>query len=376
MWIRRRRRPPPWWPGNEPWPMQPAGYRWRAGRGAFFRRIALLVVVLLTSGVGGAIALVWSAAARFGIVAASPAGAIVVIAGAMLGALVTAAIILVGGMRALGRPLAAVMDAAARVAEGDYAVRLNEHGAPPLRALARAFNTMTGRLADNDRLRRELMADVAHELRTPLTVVQGRLEGLLDGVYLRDDRQLGELLEETRILSRLIDDLRTLALSEAGTLTLQQEPTDVGALAADAVRAAEGEAAARGVTLAVAADADLPTADVDPVRIREVIGNLLTNAIRHTPRGGSIDVAVRTASAAIEVDVRDTGEGMTADDLAQAFDRFHKGGASRGSGLGLTIARNLVRAHGGEISLASAPGRGTTVSVTLPLARGGGSAGL
>jgi signal transduction histidine kinase len=349
--------------------MRPAGYRWRAGRGAFFRRIALLVVVLLTSGVGGVIALVWSAAARFGIVAASPAGAIVVIGGAMLGALATAALILVGGMRALGRPLAAVMDAAARVADGDYAVRVNEHGAPALRALARAFNTMTGRLADNDRLRRELMADVAHELRTPLTVVQGRLEGLLDGVYPRDDRQLGELLEETRILSRLIDDLRTLALTEAGTLTLQREPTDVGALASEAVRAASGEAAARGVTLAVAADADLPTVDVDPVRIREVIGNLLTNAIRHTPRGGSIAVAVRMPSAAVEIEVRDTGEGMSADDLAHAFDRFHKGGASRGSGLGLTIARNLVRAHGGEISLASASGSGTTVTVTLPLAR-------
>src|SRR5262249_30002731 len=210
---------------------------------------------------------------------------------------------------------------------------------------------MTGRLADHDRLRRELMADVAHELRTPLTVVQGRLEGLLDGVYPRDDRQLDELLEETRILSRLIDDLRTLALSEAGTLTLQKEPADVGALAADAVRAASDEASTRGIAIAVDAPAGLATLDVDPVRIREVIGNLLANAIRHTPAAGSIDVRVRQLPAAVGIEVRDTGEGMTADDLAHAFDRFHKGTASRGSGLGLTIARNLVVAHGGPITL-------------------------
>lgn len=362
----RHRRPPLWWPANEPWPIQRSGQPWRAGRVRFFRRIALLALLVLMSGVGGAIALVWTVASRFGIVAASPAGALVVIAGAMLGALATAALIVAGGVRLLGRPLAAVMDAAARVADGDYGVRVGEQGAPPLRALARAFNTMTGRLADHDRLRRELMADVAHELRTPLTVVQGRLEGLLDGVYPRDDRQLDELLEETRILSRLIDDLRTLALSEAGTLTLQKEPADVGALAADAVRAASDEASTRGIAIAVDAPAGLATLDVDPVRIREVIGNLLANAIRHTPAAGSIDVRVRQLPAAVGIEVRDTGEGMTADDLAHAFDRFHKGTASRGSGLGLTIARNLVVAHGGQITLRSEPGRGTTATVTLP----------
>jgi signal transduction histidine kinase len=348
--------------------MAQAGHPWRTGRARFFKRIALLAIVVLMTGVGGAIALVWAAAARFGIVASSPAGAIVVIGGAMLGALFTAALIIVGGMRLLGRPLSAVMDAAARVADGDYAVRIGEHGAPPLRALARAFNTMTGRLADHDRLRRDLMADVAHELRTPLTVVQGRLEGLLDGVYPRDDRQLGELLEETRILSRLIDDLRTLALTEGGTLTLQKEPADVTSLAADAVRAAGGEASARGITIAVVAPTGPASLDVDPVRIREVIGNLLTNAIRHTPPGGSIELHVRQTSGAVEIEVRDTGEGMTADDLAHAFDRFHKGRASRGSGLGLTIARNLAVAHGGQITLRSDAGRGTTATVTLPAA--------
>src|SRR4029079_18590966 len=216
-----------------------------------------------------------------------------------------------------------------------------------------AFNTMTTRLADHDRLRRDLMADVAHELRTPLTGIQGRLEGLLDGVYPRDDRQIGELLDETRILSRLIDDLRTLALAEAGTLTLEKEAADVGALAADAVRAVASEASARSVAAVADAASRLPLIDVGPVRIREVIGNLLTNALRHTPAGGLVRVRVRERAGTIEIEVRDTGEGMSPDDLAHAFDRFHKGRASRGAGLGLTIARNLVRAHGGEITIAS-----------------------
>jgi two-component system sensor histidine kinase BaeS len=368
MRMRRRRRPPPWWPENEPWPMQAGRHRWSPGRARLFRRLAMLAMLVLLGGVGTAIALAGMVAARFGIVAGSPAGAIVVIAGAMLGAFCTAALILTGGMRLFGRPLADVMDAAARVADGDYAVRVAERGAPQLRGLARAFNTMTMRLADHDRLRRDLMADIAHELRTPLTVIQGRLEGLLDGVYPRDERQLGELLDETRILSRLIDDLRTLALSEAGTLTLQKEPADIGALATDAVRAVAAQASARGVTIVADAPPGLAAVEVDPVRVREVIGNLLANALRHTPGGGSIDVSVRQIAETIEIEVRDTGEGMTPDDLAHAFDRFHKGAASRGSGLGLTIARNLVRAHGGDVALATELGRGTTVRVSLPCA--------
>jgi len=368
MRMRPRRGPPPWWPANEPWPMQPGRHRWPPARARFFRRMAMLAMLVLLGGVASAIAVVWTVAARFGIVAGSPAGAIVVIAGAMFGALCTAALILTGGMRLFGRPLGDVMDAAARVADGDYAVRVTERGAPQLRGLARAFNTMTTRLADHDRLRRDLMADVAHELRTPLTVIQGRLEGLLDGVYPRDDRQIGELLDETRILSRLIDDLRTLALAEAGTLTLQKEAADVGALAVDAVRAVASEASARRVAVAADPAPGLPLIEVDPVRIREVIGNLLTNALRHTAAGGSVFVRVREVAETIEIEVRDTGEGMNPDDLAHAFDRFHKGHGSRGAGLGLTISRNLVRAHGGEIAITSQPGQGTSVVVGLPFA--------
>jgi len=310
----------------------------------FFRRFAWLAAAVLTLSVSGAIA------------------------GVMTGAVVTAvALALAGMMRRVGMPLGAVMEAADQVAAGDYSVRVVEHGPPSIRALARAFNTMTGRLQNHDRLRRDLMADVAHELRTPLTVMQGRLEGLLDGVYPRDDRQLGELLEETRVLSRLIEDLRTLSLSESGALKLQKELTDLAGLARDAVEAFAGEATARNVRLEVDAPADLAPLAIDPVRVREVLMNLLTNALRHTPPGGSVGVRMTAAPGdGISVVVRDTGSGMTSEEIERAFDRFHKGPDSPGSGLGLTIARSLVAAHGGEIHASSEPGRGTAMTFTLP----------
>jgi len=312
------------------------------------------------------VAMVWLAVRNLAASGGSSIGAAITIV--VLGA-IPVALALVLAVRHVGLPFGTIMEGADRVAAGDYTTRVPEHGPPPMRALARAFNTMTERLQNHDRLRRDLMADVAHELRTPLTVIQGKLEGLLDGVYPPDQRQLGVLVEETHVLSRLIEDLRTVALSEGGALKLLKESADVDALARDVVHAFEGEAGERGVTLRMAAPEHLPPIAVDPVRIREVLSNLLANALRHTPSGGTVDVRVyesRSSSNAIAVDVRDTGSGMSADEIARAFDRFHKGPASRGSGLGLTIARGLVTAHGGEIRASSAPGAGTTMSFTLP----------
>ena len=325
---------------------------------------------MLATGVVGTVTLVWTAAARLGLVApnTTPASALFVVGGAFVGAAMTAAALL-GTMRRIGRPLDAVMDAAGRVADGDYTVRVAEHGAPPFRALARAFNTMAERLASQDRVRRDLMADLSHELRTPVSILQGKLEGLLDGVYPRDDQQLTALLEETGVLSRLIDDLRTLALSESGALQLQREPTDIADLAREVVDGFAAPALPARVSMTVDEKPDVPSANVDPVRVREVIANLVSNALRHTPAGGSIVVRVAsTSGGAIQIVVEDTGTGMTRDDLAHAFDRFHKGAGSRGSGLGLTIAKSLVAAHGGEIHAASEVGKGTTITVRLPSA--------
>ena len=321
---------------------------------------------MLLCAVSGMLTLAWLAATGLGIVS-SQRGVAPILLGTVLVGGVAAIAVLAGVLRRVGAPLAAVMEAADHVAGGDYSVRVAERGPLPLRGLARAFNAMTARLQNHDRQRRDLMADVAHELRTPLTVMQGKLEGLLDGVYPRDDGQLEALLEETHVLSRLVEDLRTVALSESGALKLQKELTDPGGLARDVAGALAGDAAAGDVTLEVDAAADLPPIVIDPVRIREVLTNLLSNALRHTRPGGSVAVRVAAApSGGISVEVRDTGTGMTPDDVARAFDRFYKGPESRGSGLGLTIARGLVVAHGGEIHASSEIGRGTTVAFTLP----------
>ncbi|HKH44038.1 MAG TPA: HAMP domain-containing sensor histidine kinase [Thermoanaerobaculia bacterium] len=229
--------------------------------------------------------------------------------------------------------------------------------------LATAFRIVIGRVAgafaEQDRLRRQLMADVAHELRTPLSILQGRIEGLLDGVYPRDETHLTELLDETRHLSRLVADLGTLAHAEAGALELRKEPVDLGDLVRDV-------AASLPRPIAVEVPAELPALEADPVRIRQVLLNLLANALRHTPAEGVIAVEVQAQPQRMLIRVRDTGSGIAPEDLPHLFERFQKGSDSRGSGLGLPIARKLVLAHGGDIGIESVLGEGTEVTVSLP----------
>jgi len=270
-------------------------------------------------------------------------------------------------MGRFGFPLGDMVEAADRVAAGDYTTRAPENGPRWMRTLARAFNSMTSRLEVQDRQRRDLMADIAHELRTPLAVLQGRLEGMVDGVYPRDEAQLTAVLQETHLLTRLVEDLRTLAHTESETLTLQKESTDIGALLHDTVASFAGDAAERGIQLDVDAPADLALVDIDPLRIREVLTNLISNALRHTPEHGRVWVTASGKDEAVNVSVSDNGTGISAADLENIFDRFYKGHGSRGSGLGLTIARNLVVAHGGEIRAESEEGKGTMVRFTLPI---------
>jgi two-component system OmpR family sensor kinase/two-component system sensor histidine kinase BaeS len=274
-----------------------------------------------------------------------------------------------GLMGRFGFPLGAMVEAADRVAAGDYSTRAPERGPRWMRTLARAFNSMTSRLQVQDRQRRDLMADVAHELRTPLAVLQGRLEGMLDGIYPRDERQLGAVLQETRMLARLVEDLRTLAHTESGTLALQKESTDLAILLNDTAASFAAEATERHVQLDVEAPASLPLVDIDPVRVREVLTNLISNALRHTSENGRVSVSAAAQPDAIVVAVSDNGGGIPAEDLPRIFDRFYKGHGSRGSGLGLTIARNLVVAHGGEMRAEIAEGKGTTMTFTLPFVR-------
>lgn len=352
---------PPWWPENQAWP--PRDHRsWRRGRTRFLRGAGCLFLLVLTlSGVGvSTIVRLVSERAWQG---AWPA---TIAFGAPLLALVIIMLAFIALMRRVGVPASDLVGAANRVADGEYSVRVIERGPPFLRSYTRAFNSMVARLQSQDALRRQLMADVAHELRTPLSVIQGRLEGLLDGVYPRDDERLRLVLEETRVLGRLIEDVRTLAHSESGTLALQCEPTDVSVLAADVVRSLSAHAEENGVRLEARAAADLPLVDLDPLRIREVLTNVVTNAIRHTPRGGRIVLEANAEDGGLRMVVTDTGSGIAAADLPHVFERFYKGGGSAGSGLGLAIARALVEAHGGEIRAESTPGAGTIIRIHLP----------
>ena len=336
---------------------------WHEMRGRFFWRIGALLMLLSIFACGGLATLFWLLGvidAPHIIPYAERPFRIIPFVFIFIGL-----ILAVRALRRAASPIGDVMEAAGRVAEGDYSVRVAEERGPhEVRALAHAFNSMVARLQADDEQRRNLLADVTHELRTPLTVVQGNLEGLLDGIYPRDDAHLQPILEETRILSRLIDDLRTLALAESGALVLQKEPTDLAMLVSETV--AFFQAQADEVELSADAEPGL-VLEVDPERIRQVLENLIANALRYTPRGGTIRVRCFAEGAHAKVSVSDTGAGIPSDKLPHIFDRFYKSRDSRGSGLGLAIAKNLVMAHGGEISAQSALDKGTTIHFTLPL---------
>jgi signal transduction histidine kinase len=348
---RRFRRPPPhWWPEGEAWPPADPHRQWRRRRTFFLRRLVFAAgSVWLISALSGA--------AIFG----RRGGAGIFIALVMFAAV--SAIL----FRRVAWPIGDVVAAAHRIAGGDFSARIPPLGPPTLRVVANAFNDMAARLEVQEKQRRELMADVAHELRTPLSVVQGRLEGLVDGVYPADAAHLEPLLDETRVLTRLVEDLRTLSNAESGMLTLQREPTDVGMLVRDAVDAIDDEARRLGVTVTVEDDPAPAPVNVDPVRMRQVVVNLLANAVRHGGSGSSVTARVQAVAGGIAIAVADTGPGIPAEEVPRVFDRFRKRAGSTGSGLGLTIARTLARAHGGDIDVDSRPGAGTTMTVRVPV---------
>jgi two-component system sensor histidine kinase BaeS len=267
--------------------------------------------------------------------------------------------------RRVAAPVADVMEAADRVAGGDYETRVQERGPREVQRLGRAFNEMAERLGTNETRRRQLLADVTHELRTPLSVIQANLEALIDGLYPIDDAHLRPVLDETKVMARLLDDLQTLSTAEAGVLTLHREPTAPGLLIDAAVQAFTAQAEEAGVHLERRAADTLPDVEVDRLRIGEVLSNLLSNALRHTPAAGGIVVEARATEDGVEFSISDTGTGIAQEDLSHVFDRFSRAPDSPGAGLGLTIARTLVEAPGGQIRAESGPG-GTTFVFSLP----------
>jgi signal transduction histidine kinase len=273
-----------------------------------------------------------------------------------------------GSMRRLASPVGNLVEAAGRIEAGDYSVRVAELGPAEVRSMARALNAMSAHLQAAETQRRSFLADVAHELKTPLSIIRGQAEGIADGVYPGDAEHLTPIIDATRTLERLVDDLRTLTLSEAGNLRLQRERVDPGALVRESIAAFRSQAAAAGVTLRDEIAADLPEVDADPLRISGVLSNLLANGLAHTPSGGSLTVTASPSGNFVEIAIHDTGSGIEPELLPRIFDRFVKGPSSHGSGLGLAIARDLITAHGGRITAKSQPGTGTTIRFTLPAA--------
>jgi signal transduction histidine kinase len=273
--------------------------------------------------------------------------------------------------RGITAPLRRLTRATATVAQGDLSVQVPvpSHGGDEIAQLGLAFNQMTAELAHADRLRRDMTADVAHELRTPLTVIQGNLEAILDGVYPADAEHLEPVLRKTQLLHRLVEDLRTLALADAGELALQRTTMDLGALVQRTVEDFRVQAEATDVQLTAEIPAQLPPITADAPRIEQVLGILLDNALRHTPAGGEIEVELRRSDGESRLSVRDTGEGISPQDLPHVFERFYRGRSNLprpgGSGLGLAIAQAIITAHGGRIWAESTLGQGTTITFAL-----------
>lgn len=268
-------------------------------------------------------------------------------------------------------PIESLTVAARRMESGDLSSRVAVRRRDEVGSLGHAFNAMADSLAKNEQLRRHMVSDVAHELRTPLTNIRGYVEGLRDGVLQPDRETLDSVFEEAQLLSRLVDDLQELALAEAGQLRLKLQPVSAVDLVERATGAARPQFETRGVKLST----DLPEGQLlvnaDPERIGQVLGNLLSNALAHTPEGGKVIAGVRKHGAEIEMSVQDTGSGIAAEHLPYVFERFYRVDQSRarkdgGAGLGLAIARQLVEAHGGRIVVESAVGQGTTFTFTLP----------
>ena len=275
------------------------------------------------------------------------------------------------------QPIRALAAAAPRIARGTHTARVPVRGTDELAQLAEAFNEMARSLQHAEEIRRQLLADVAHELRTPLATVESYVEALADGVLAADAENWGAIRTETGRLNRLVNDLQRVSRAEAHQLDLHPAPTDPGELVQDAVKAARPAFASKGVALETDIRTDLLTVDVDRERIAEVLANLLTNALRHTPPGGTVGTSVSQRADRIELVVADDGEGIAAEHLGRVFERFYRidparARASGGTGIGLAIVRAIVEAHGGAVQASSeGAGHGATFTVRLPMVQSG-----
>ena len=296
-----------------------------------------------------------------------------VLVGAMVAGVVAVLVTLALSHRIV-RPVELLTAAARRMETGDLTARVNVASGDEIGELARAFNSMAGGLARLEQLRRNMVSDVAHELRTPLTNIRGYLEAAQDGMIAPDATLVNNLYEEAMLLNRLVDDLRELALAEAGQLHLERQPVDMGDVARAALEAVRARAEERGLQLSLDAPSTegMPLVEADPHRIRQVLCNLLNNALDFTPRGGRVTTVVQPDGQWVRIEVRDTGRGIAPEHLPFVFERFYRADRSRaratgGAGLGLAIVKQLVEAHGGRVWVTSEPGNGCVFGFILPV---------
>lgn len=270
------------------------------------------------------------------------------------------------------KPVRELTFAAEQLAQGDLSQRVRVQGNDELTTLGSTFNQMADSLQKAEQNRRAMTADIAHELRNPLAVQRANLEALQDGIYPLTPESLDPILEQNQLLNRLVEDLRTLALADAGQLQLECVPTDFPSLVKRVTERFETQSGSKNIEILFSADKPCPKVSADPGRVEQILGNLLTNAIHHTPQGGRIWIKIRCTSSSAILTLRDNGSGISPEALPHIFDRFYRADKSRtrsegGTGLGLTIARQLAQAHGGDLTAANYPEGGAIFTFTLPI---------
>lgn len=273
--------------------------------------------------------------------------------------------------RTLTTPLDDLAAAAQAIGKGDFQRQVKVSGTSEIRSLGESFNRMADALRNAEVLRRNLVADVAHELRTPITALQTSLYALIDDTYPVTKQEIAGLYEQTRLLSRLVNDLHELSLADARQLPLRKHRVDISAALEELVTPFRMVAETKAIDFDVVKAGKLPDIEADEARINQVLHNLLSNALRHTPEGGTITLTLSEYGDGVQIAVTDTGEGIPPEHLPHIFERFYRGDAGRsrdmgGTGLGLAVAKAIVEAHGGEIFAESEIGKGTSVKVRLP----------
>ncbi len=281
--------------------------------------------------------------------------------------------------RLVTAPARQIFHAAQGIASGDYQKRIPlpknqpEENMDDLLRMAAGFNHMAASLEETETKRRQLIGDISHELRTPLTTIKGSMEGLIDGVLPADETTYQQIYHEAARLERLVDDLQELSRIEGGAFTLERKPVSFNQLSQAICQRLTPVFDEKSVSLLNHSTQDLPQLSADPDRLEQILLNLLTNALRHTPAGGEVSIHTVLKNNNLQVEIRDTGAGIAPEHLPHIFTRFYRADRSRarsegGSGIGLTIAKHLVEAHGGQIqAFSEGLGKGSVFRFTMPI---------